>query len=97
MVNSEGKESELPAADSCAIMEGDDAEEDLMDLTRKSFFKRMKTFPREVSNNLDVRHFNAAFHDSCCLCFQRTSDGFDSVPLKSSSSHFRRDDSDSDD
>ncbi|KAF7209731.1 endosome/lysosome-associated apoptosis and autophagy regulator 1 isoform X1 [Nothobranchius furzeri] len=62
MMNSGGKECELPAADSCAIMEGEDAEDELMDLSNKSFFKKIKSYSRE-----------------------RTSDGFDSVPLKSSS------------
>uniref|UniRef100_A0A7N6FB56 MRH domain-containing protein n=1 Tax=Anabas testudineus TaxID=64144 RepID=A0A7N6FB56_ANATE len=47
-----GKECELPTADSCAIMEGEDAEDDLMDLTKKSFFTKMKSFSREVSNHL---------------------------------------------
>uniref|UniRef100_A0A7N6A7U5 Uncharacterized protein n=1 Tax=Anabas testudineus TaxID=64144 RepID=A0A7N6A7U5_ANATE len=42
-----GKECELPTADSCAIMEGEDAEDDLMDLTKKSFFTKMKSFSRE--------------------------------------------------
>ncbi|KAG7519937.1 hypothetical protein JOB18_019311 [Solea senegalensis] len=73
VMTSGGKECELPTADSCAIMEGEDAEDDLMDLTKKSFFTKMKSFSRE-----------------------RSSDGFDSVPLKSSS-RFQREDSDSDD
>ncbi|KAJ8370288.1 hypothetical protein SKAU_G00103160 [Synaphobranchus kaupii] len=62
MMNSGEKECELPAADSCAIMEGEDAEDDLIYLTKKSIFGKIKAFSRE-----------------------RTSDGFDSVPLKSSS------------
>ncbi|XP_040009905.1 endosome/lysosome-associated apoptosis and autophagy regulator 1 [Xiphias gladius] len=74
MMSSGGKECELPTADSCAIMEGEDAEDDLMDLTRKSFFTKINSFSRA-----------------------RTSDGFDSVPLKSSSSGHQRDDEDSDD
>ncbi|XP_047426861.1 endosome/lysosome-associated apoptosis and autophagy regulator 1 [Mugil cephalus] len=74
MSTSGGKECELPTADSCAIMEGEDAEDDLMDLTKKSFFTKIKSFSRE-----------------------RTSDGFDSVPLKSSSSLLRREEFDSDD
>lgn len=49
MMSSGGKECELPTADSCAIMEGEDAEDDLMDLTHKSFFKKIKSFSREVS------------------------------------------------
>uniref|UniRef100_A0A667ZZK5 Endosome-lysosome associated apoptosis and autophagy regulator 1 n=1 Tax=Myripristis murdjan TaxID=586833 RepID=A0A667ZZK5_9TELE len=73
-MNSSGKECELPAADSCAIMEGEDAEDDLIYLTKKSFFNKIhKSFSRE-----------------------RTSDGFDSVPLKSSSSGLPREEDDSD-
>uniref|UniRef100_A0A3Q3VQ33 MRH domain-containing protein n=1 Tax=Mola mola TaxID=94237 RepID=A0A3Q3VQ33_MOLML len=64
MMSSGGKECKLPTADSCAIMEGEDAEDDIMYLTKKRFFGKIKSFSRE-----------------------RTSDGFDSVPLKSSSSH----------
>uniref|UniRef100_A0A8D3DHT3 Endosome-lysosome associated apoptosis and autophagy regulator 1 n=1 Tax=Scophthalmus maximus TaxID=52904 RepID=A0A8D3DHT3_SCOMX len=74
MMDSGGRECELPTADSCAIMEGEDAEDDLMYLTKKSFFTKIKSFSRE-----------------------RTSDGFDSVPLKSSSSRLQREEEDSDD
>ncbi|XP_076859843.1 endosome/lysosome-associated apoptosis and autophagy regulator 1 [Brachyhypopomus gauderio] len=62
MMNVGDKDCDLPAADSCAIMEGEDAEDDLIYLTKKSFFTKIKSFSRE-----------------------RTSDGFDSVPLKTSS------------
>lgn len=62
MMTSGDKDCDLPAADSCAIMEGEDAEDDLIYLTKKSFFTKIKSFSRE-----------------------RSSDGFDSVPLKSSS------------
>ncbi|XP_034551334.1 UPF0577 protein KIAA1324 homolog [Notolabrus celidotus] len=72
MMTSEGKECELPTADSCAIMEGEDAEDDIMYLTKKSFFNKIKSFSRE-----------------------RSSDGFDSVPLKSSSL-LQREEEDSD-
>lgn len=61
MMTAGDKECELPAADSCAIMEGEDAEDDLIYLSKKPFFRKIKSFSRE-----------------------RTSDGFDSVPLKSS-------------
>ncbi|XP_051524382.1 endosome/lysosome-associated apoptosis and autophagy regulator 1-like [Myxocyprinus asiaticus] len=61
MMTAGDKECELPAADSCAIMEGEDAEDDLIYLSKKSFFTKIKSYSRE-----------------------RTSDGFDSVPLKSS-------------
>ncbi|NXY85898.1 K1324 protein, partial [Alcedo cyanopectus] len=36
------KESELPAPDSCAIMEGEDAEDDLLFATKKSLFGKIK-------------------------------------------------------
>ncbi|XP_057676462.1 endosome/lysosome-associated apoptosis and autophagy regulator 1 [Corythoichthys intestinalis] len=74
MMSSGGKECELPTADSCAIMEGEDAEDELLHITHKNFFTKMKAYPHE-----------------------RTSDGFDSVPLKSSSSHLQREQEDSDD
>ncbi|XP_028265499.1 UPF0577 protein KIAA1324 isoform X2 [Parambassis ranga] len=74
MISSGGKECELPTADSCAIMEGEDVEDDIIDFTRKSFFTKMKSFSRE-----------------------RTSDGFDSVPLKSSSLLQQQEEEDSDD
>ncbi|XP_061644607.1 endosome/lysosome-associated apoptosis and autophagy regulator 1 [Phyllopteryx taeniolatus] len=74
MMSSGGKECELPTAESCAIMEGEDTEDDLIHLTHKSFFNKMKAYSRE-----------------------RTSDGFDSVPLKSSSCHLQREEGDSDD
>uniref|UniRef100_A0A3Q3K1M4 MRH domain-containing protein n=1 Tax=Monopterus albus TaxID=43700 RepID=A0A3Q3K1M4_MONAL len=47
MMTSGGKECELPTADSCAIMEGEDAEDDLVDLTKKSFFTKIRSFSRE--------------------------------------------------
>ncbi|XP_068185966.1 endosome/lysosome-associated apoptosis and autophagy regulator 1 [Antennarius striatus] len=74
IMDSGGKECELPTADSCAIMEGEDIEDDITYLTKKSFFTKIKSYSRE-----------------------RTSDGFDSVPLKSSSSHQLKEDEDSDD
>lgn len=74
MMSSEGKECELPTADSCAIMEGEDAEDDYINLTKKSFFTKIKSFRSE-----------------------RTVDGFDSVPLKSSSLLQQEEDSDDDD
>lgn len=75
LVDSSGnKECELPTADSCAIMEGEDAEDDIMYFTKKPFFSKIKSYSRE-----------------------RTSDGFDSVPLKSSSSQRLREEEDSED
>lgn len=50
MMSSGGKECDLPTADSCAIMEGEDAEDDVMYLTKKSFFTKMRSYSREVSD-----------------------------------------------
>lgn len=49
-MNSSGKECDLPTADSCAIMEGEDAEDDVMYLTKKPFFSKIRAYSREVSN-----------------------------------------------
>lgn len=49
LMNVESKECDLPAADSCAIMEGEDAEDDLIYLTKNSFFTKIKSFSREVN------------------------------------------------
>lgn len=70
MMSSGGKECELPTADSCAIMEGEDAEDDLMDLTKKSFFTKIKSFSREVSNSslhqdTHTYSYMATFYASC--------------------------------
>uniref|UniRef100_A0A8D0KIL8 Endosome-lysosome associated apoptosis and autophagy regulator 1 n=1 Tax=Salvator merianae TaxID=96440 RepID=A0A8D0KIL8_SALMN len=62
VMNASAKDSELPAADSCAIMEGEDAEDDLIFTSKNSLFGKIKAFTSK-----------------------RTSDGFDSVPLKTSS------------
>ncbi|KAM6289160.1 endosome/lysosome-associated apoptosis and autophagy regulator 1 [Aegotheles albertisi] len=56
------KGDELVAPDSCAIMEGEDAEDELLFATKKSLFGKIKS-----------------------LTSKRTPDGFDSVPLKTSS------------
>lgn len=50
IMSSGGKECDLPTADSCAIMEGEDAEDDVMYLTKKSFFTKMRSYSREVSD-----------------------------------------------
>ncbi|XP_064354132.1 endosome/lysosome-associated apoptosis and autophagy regulator 1 isoform X2 [Dromaius novaehollandiae] len=44
VMNSTAKDSELPAPDSCAIMEGEDAEDDLVFASRKSLFGKIKSF-----------------------------------------------------
>ncbi|XP_075051686.1 endosome/lysosome-associated apoptosis and autophagy regulator 1 isoform X2 [Mixophyes fleayi] len=61
MINAPSKDGELPAADSCAIMEGEDAEDELVYSNRRSILRKFMS-----------------------LSGKRTSDGFDSVPLKSS-------------
>lgn len=49
-----------------------------------------------ILSNIQVTTFYALLL-LLSICFQRTSDGFDSVPLKSSSSHQLREEDDSDD
>ncbi|XP_018432286.1 PREDICTED: UPF0577 protein KIAA1324 homolog [Nanorana parkeri] len=61
MMNAPSKDGELPAADSCAIMEGEDVEDELVFNNRHSILRKFMSLSRK-----------------------RTSDGFDSVPLKSS-------------
>ncbi|KAE8623689.1 hypothetical protein XENTR_v10005698 [Xenopus tropicalis] len=61
MINAPSKDGELPAADSCAIMEGEDAEDDLIFNNHRSLLRKFMSFSGK-----------------------RSSDGFDSVPLKSS-------------
>ncbi|KAL6089532.1 hypothetical protein STEG23_010160 [Scotinomys teguina] len=62
VMNATLKDCDLPAADSCAIMEGEDVEDDLIFTSKKSLFGKIKSFTAK-----------------------RTPDGFDSVPLKTSS------------
>lgn len=47
-MNSTAKDSELPAADSCAIMEGEDVEDDLIFTSKKSLFGKIKSFTYKV-------------------------------------------------
>lgn len=81
-------------------MEGEDAEDDLMDITKKPFFTKIKSFSREVSTHSFSHILRYKYPNSSCfmlsMCFQRSSDGFDSVPLKSSSLQ-QREEEDSDD
>ncbi|XP_040391497.1 endosome/lysosome-associated apoptosis and autophagy regulator 1 isoform X2 [Cygnus olor] len=44
VMNAAAKESELPAPDSCAIMEGEDAEDELIFATKKSLLGKIKAF-----------------------------------------------------
>lgn len=48
-MNASAKDSELPAADSCAIMEGEDVEDDLLYTSKNSFFGKIKAFTSKVS------------------------------------------------
>lgn len=103
VMNSSGKECDLPTADSCAIMEGEDAEDDIMYLTKKPFFNKIRAYSREVGNTTNP-HVWAPYRPdvhpidgNTFFFWQRTSDGFDSVPLKSSSSRQRKEVEDSDD
>lgn len=57
VMNSSGKECDLPTADSCAIMEGEDAEDDIMYLTKKPFFSKIRAYSREVSNPHNTHTF----------------------------------------
>ncbi|XP_063309267.1 endosome/lysosome-associated apoptosis and autophagy regulator 1 isoform X1 [Pelobates fuscus] len=62
MMNAPLKDGEdLPAADSCAIMEGEDAEDDMIFQNQRSLIRKIMSISKK-----------------------RSSDGFDSVPLKSS-------------
>lgn len=49
-MNSSTKDSELPAADSCAIMEGEDVEDDLIFTSKNSLFGKIKAFTTKVSH-----------------------------------------------
>uniref|UniRef100_A0A8C8SDJ5 KIAA1324 n=1 Tax=Pelusios castaneus TaxID=367368 RepID=A0A8C8SDJ5_9SAUR len=48
VMNATAKDSELPAADSCAIMEGEDVEDDLIFTSKKSLFGKIKSFTSKV-------------------------------------------------
>ncbi|XP_006034442.1 UPF0577 protein KIAA1324 homolog, partial [Alligator sinensis] len=90
VMNATTKDSELPAPDSCAIMEGEDAEDDLIFTSKKSLFGKIKSFTTKVmqsySRALQDFGYRAALNKiRRGGSFQRTSDGFDSVPLKTSS------------
>uniref|UniRef100_A0A674JZP5 UPF0577 protein KIAA1324-like n=1 Tax=Terrapene triunguis TaxID=2587831 RepID=A0A674JZP5_9SAUR len=50
VMNSTAKDSELPAADSCAIMEGEDVEDDLIFTSKKSLFGKIKSFTYKVGS-----------------------------------------------
>lgn len=48
VMNATLKDCDLPAADSCAIMEGEDVEDDLIFTSKKSLFGKIKSFTSKV-------------------------------------------------
>lgn len=48
MMNASSKDGELPAADSCAIMEGEDAEDELVFNNRHSILRKFMALSRKV-------------------------------------------------
>ncbi|XP_053943737.1 endosome/lysosome-associated apoptosis and autophagy regulator 1 isoform X3 [Cuculus canorus] len=101
VISMTANESELPAPDSCAIMEGEDAEDELVLTSKRSLFGKIISFtykvrrghhPREAVCWSSVLHFSLPGGGTEGLegtltpgSPQRTPDGFDSVPLKPSS------------
>ncbi|XP_069797904.1 endosome/lysosome-associated apoptosis and autophagy regulator 1-like isoform X2 [Narcine bancroftii] len=53
MMNANAKDGELPAVDSCAIMEGEDMEDDLIFMNKKSLFGKIKSIAVKPSYTLD--------------------------------------------
>lgn len=49
-MNATLKDCDLPAADSCAIMEGEDVEDDLIFTSKKSLFWKIKSFTSKVGS-----------------------------------------------
>ena len=49
-MNASLKDYDLPAADSCAIMEGEDVEDDLIFTSKKSLFGKIKSFTSKVGS-----------------------------------------------
>lgn len=50
VMNTTLKDCDLPAADSCAIMEGEDVEDDLIFTSKKSLFGKIKSFTSKVGD-----------------------------------------------
>ncbi|XP_033054198.1 UPF0577 protein KIAA1324-like [Trachypithecus francoisi] len=48
-MNATLKDCDLPAADSCAIMEGEDVEDDLIFTSKKLLFGKIKSFTSKIS------------------------------------------------
>lgn len=54
VMNATLKDCDLPAADSCAIMEGEDVEDDLIFTSKKSLFGKIKSFTSKVGRLASV-------------------------------------------
>ena len=50
-MNATLKDCDLPAADSCAIMEGEDVEDDFIFTSKKSLFGKIKSFTSKVERD----------------------------------------------
>lgn len=50
VMNASLKDYDLPAADSCAIMEGEDVEDDLLYTSKKTLFGKIKSFTSKVGS-----------------------------------------------
>ena len=50
VMNATLKDCDLPAADSCAIMEGEDVEDDLIFTSKKSLFGKIRSFTSKVGS-----------------------------------------------
>ncbi|KAM7032570.1 endosome/lysosome-associated apoptosis and autophagy regulator 1 isoform 4-T4 [Acridotheres tristis] len=73
------RESDATSPDSCAIMEGEDAEDELLFATEMSLFGKFKALTAKFPHHRMAPGLNFPTP-------QRMPDGFDSVPLKTSSS-----------
>ncbi|XP_072569382.1 endosome/lysosome-associated apoptosis and autophagy regulator 1 isoform X2 [Paramormyrops kingsleyae] len=73
ITNTGETESDLPAADSCAIMEGEDAEDDLIYLTKRSIYGKIKSFSRQVC--ICVTGLNKYSVSVCFTCHGRPFQG----------------------
>lgn len=51
VMTTNSKECELPAADSCAIMEGEDNEEEIVYSNKQSLLGKLKSLATKVSSN----------------------------------------------
>ncbi|XP_053560710.1 endosome/lysosome-associated apoptosis and autophagy regulator 1 [Bombina bombina] len=59
MMNSSGKDGELPAADSCAIMEGEDAEDDILFNNKHSLLRKFKYLSGKVKPHRSYDGFDS--------------------------------------